>query len=72
MTRDSSSDKDLLIADLQRRLAEAEETLRAIRENEVDALVMRGHLDDEIFTIGGDPQVLQGIHGSHGARSCCA
>jgi PAS domain S-box-containing protein len=55
MTRDSSSDKDILIADLQRRLAEAEETLRAIRENEVDALVMRGPLAEEIFTIGGDP-----------------
>ena len=56
MTRDSSSDKDLLIADLRLRLAEAEETLRAIRENEVDALVMRGHLDEEIFTIGGDSE----------------
>jgi two-component sensor histidine kinase len=54
MTPDSSSDKDHLIADLRRRLAEAEETVRAIRDNEVDALVMRGHLDDEIFTIGGD------------------
>ncbi len=29
-------------SDLYRRLAEAEETLRAIREGEVDALVMRG------------------------------
>ena len=56
MTSASSSDKDLLIADLRLRLAEAEETLRAIRENEVDALVMRGHLDDEIFTIGGDSE----------------
>jgi PAS domain S-box-containing protein len=56
MTRDSSSDKDLLIADLRLRLAEAEETLRAIRENEVDALVMRGALDEEIFTIGGDSE----------------
>ena len=56
MTRDSSSDKDLLIADLRRRLAEAEETLRAIRDNEVDALVMRGALAEEIFTIGGDAE----------------
>lgn len=54
MTPDSSSDKDLLIADLRHRLTEAEETVRAIRDNEVDALVMRGHLDDEIFIIGGD------------------
>lgn len=56
MTADSSPSKDLLIAELRGRLAEAEDTLRAIRENEVDALVMRGHLDDEIFTIGGDPE----------------
>lgn len=56
MTRDSSSEKDLLIADLRRRLAEAEETLRAIRDNEVDALVMRGALAEEIFTIGGDSE----------------
>jgi PAS domain S-box-containing protein len=54
MTSVSSSNKDLLIADLRLRLAEAEETLRAIRENEVDALVMRGPLAEEVFTIGGD------------------
>jgi len=52
----SSSEKDLLIADLRLKLAEAEETLRAIRENEVDALVMRGSVADEIFTIVGDPE----------------
>lgn len=56
MTSNLSSEKDLLIDDLRRRLAEAEETLRAIRENEVDALVMRGSLDEEIFTIGGDSE----------------
>lgn len=55
MTSDSPSQKDALIIDLRRRLAEAEETLRAIRENEVDALVMRGPLAEEVFTIGGDP-----------------
>lgn len=55
MTSDSPSQKDLLITALHRRLVEAEETLRAIRENEVDALVMRGPLADEVFTIGGDP-----------------
>jgi PAS domain S-box-containing protein len=54
MTAVSSSNKDLLIADLRLRLAEAEETLRAIRDNEVDALVMRGPLAEEVFTIGGD------------------
>jgi PAS domain S-box-containing protein len=54
MTAVSPSNKDLLIADLRLRLAEAEETLRAIRDNEVDALVMRGPLAEEVFTIGGD------------------
>lgn len=54
MTANASSDKDHVIADLRQRLAEAEETLRAIRENEVDALVMRGHSTDEVFIIGGD------------------
>ncbi|MQT11961.1 sensor histidine kinase [Segnochrobactrum spirostomi] len=39
--------------DLHRRLAEAEETLRAIREGEVDALVMRGSQADEVFALGG-------------------
>jgi PAS domain S-box-containing protein len=56
MTPDSSPEKDLLIADLRRKLAEAEETLRAIRENEVDALVMRGPLAEEVFVIGGDTE----------------
>src|SRR5665213_956238 len=56
MTSDLLLQKDVLIADLRRRLADADETLRAIRENEVDALVMRGPLADEIFTIGGDAE----------------
>jgi PAS domain S-box-containing protein len=41
------------VSDLERRLAEAEETLRAIREGEVDALLVRGAQADEIFHIGG-------------------
>jgi PAS domain S-box-containing protein len=40
-------------AELRRRLAEAEDTLRAIREGEVDALVMRGADQDEVFALGG-------------------
>lgn len=39
--------------ELRRRLAEAEETLRAIREGEVDALVVRGDQEDEVFALGG-------------------
>jgi PAS domain S-box-containing protein len=40
-------------AELRRRLDEAEDTLRAIREGEVDALVVRGAEQDEIFALGG-------------------
>lgn len=56
MTQVPLSEKDQLIAELRHKLAEAEDTLRAIRENEVDALVMRGPLAEEIFTIGGDSE----------------
>jgi PAS domain S-box-containing protein len=54
MSSDLHSEKDLIIAELRHRLAEAEETIRAIRENEVDALVMRGPVAEEVFVIGGD------------------
>jgi PAS domain S-box-containing protein len=40
-------------AELRRRLDEAEDTLRAIREGEVDALVVRGAEQDEVFALGG-------------------
>src|ERR1041385_3990239 len=36
---------------LQRRLEEAEETLRAIREGEVDALVIEGPQGEVIYTL---------------------
>ena len=51
MTTPSKSHEDLLLenAELRARLEEAEETLRAIRSGEVDALVMR----DEVFTLKG-------------------
>ena len=38
---------------LRRRLEEAEETLRAIRSGEVDALVVAGRSGDQIFTLQG-------------------
>src|SRR5262249_21630961 len=41
------------VAELRRRLEEAEETLRAIRDGEIDALVMRGARQDEVFTLEG-------------------
>ncbi|MGZ3495363.1 MAG: hypothetical protein ACXWM6_13050, partial [Thermodesulfobacteriota bacterium] len=49
--------KDLLqIEDLRMRLEEAEETLRAIREGEVDALVVSGPQGDQVFTLKGAEQ----------------
>ena len=39
--------------ELLRRLEEAEETIRAIREGEIDALVVRRTQDEEVFTLHG-------------------
>src|ERR1700712_952944 len=41
------------VEDLRARLLEAEETLRAIRRGEVDALVVSGTRGDQIFTLMG-------------------
>lgn len=41
------------LAELRRRLADAEETLRAIREGEVDALVVEKETVSQVFDIGG-------------------
>jgi PAS domain S-box-containing protein len=41
------------VRDLQTRLLEAEETLRAIRRGEVDALVVEGTRGDQIYTLRG-------------------
>lgn len=40
--------------ELRRRLSEAEDTLRAIRDGEVDALVVRGGAQDQVFALGGE------------------
>ena len=39
------------IADLRSRLAEAEDTLRALRSGEVDALVVDGQSGAQVFTL---------------------
>jgi len=50
-------DKYLLqIEDLRMRLEEAEETLRAIRKGEVDALVVSGPQGDRVYTLKGAEQ----------------
>jgi two-component system, NarL family, sensor kinase len=52
---DKPTRKELLntLADLRLRLEEAEDTLRAIRHGEVDALVVSGLEGDRIFTLKG-------------------
>jgi PAS domain S-box-containing protein len=50
-------DKHLLqIEELRMRLEEAEETLRAIRKGEVDALVVSGPQGDRVYTLKGAEQ----------------
>ena len=55
MATSHPSPEDLLaeIADLRNRLEEAEDTLRAIREGEVDALVVSGPAGEQIYTLKG-------------------
>jgi PAS domain S-box-containing protein len=55
MTGESSREAQLLseLENLRTRLGEAEETLRAIRGGEVDALVVGGTRGDQIFTLKG-------------------
>lgn len=49
----SRSDLAGALAEVRERLAEAEETLRAIRSGEVDALVVAGENGDQVFTLEG-------------------
>jgi PAS domain S-box-containing protein len=55
MAGESSRESQLLseLENLRARLGEAEETLRAIRRGEVDALVVAGTQGDQIFTLKG-------------------
>jgi PAS domain S-box-containing protein len=53
----NTKDKHLVeIADLRMHLEEAEETLRAIREGEVDALVVSGPQGDQVYVLKGAEQ----------------
>jgi PAS domain S-box-containing protein len=55
MTTNRASLEDLLAenAEMRARLEEAEDTLRAIREGEVDALVVSGPAGEQIYTLKG-------------------
>jgi len=47
------------IAELRQRLADAEETLRAIRSGEIDALVVNTKLGEQVFTLQGADTVYR-------------
>lgn len=47
------------IEELRQRLAEAEETIRAIREGEVDAIVVSGQGGERVFSLTGSEQVYR-------------
>ncbi|MEA5162797.1 HWE histidine kinase domain-containing protein [Cereibacter johrii] len=47
------------IDELRRRLHEAEETLKAIRQGDVDALVVGASDDTDVYMIGGDPDICR-------------
>ena len=52
----SASRKLVELEDLRQRLADAEETLRAIRSGEVDALIVAGPDGDQVFSLKGAEQ----------------
>ena len=53
MAAQTSQDLLARIAELEVRLEESEETLRAIRTGEVDALVVAGPEGEKVFTLEG-------------------
>jgi PAS domain S-box-containing protein len=61
MSRETKSKDQLLkeVDELERRLEEAEGTLRAIRNGEVDALYVEGPGGDQIFTLKGADQTYR-------------
>ena len=56
------------IEELRARLAEAEDTLRAIREGEVDAVVVSGSKGEQVFSLTGAESVyrliVETMHGT--------
>jgi PAS domain S-box-containing protein len=61
MTMSSDAEKDLLRqnAELTRRLEEAEGTLRALRNGEVDAIIASGPHGDQVYTLRGADAVYR-------------
>ena len=53
MAAETKKDLRECIRDLQARLEEAEETLRALRNGEVDAIIAEGPEGDRVYTLKG-------------------
>jgi PAS domain S-box-containing protein len=70
----SHPDRDAGIKDLQQRLAEAEETLRAIYHGAVDALVIRGPDGPQVFTLRSAQEPYRALveHMNEGALTVSA
>jgi PAS domain-containing protein len=47
------------VEELEARLAEAEETLRAIREGEVDAVIVSGTKGEQVFSLIGTDSIYR-------------
>jgi len=67
----SETKRELLdrIAELEERLRESEETIEAIRSGEVDALVVRGPVGEQVFTLKGADRVYRSIVETMGEAS---
>ena len=59
MPEDSKKAVPESVEELKARLAEAEETLRAIREGEVDAVVVSGAQGEQIYSLVGAESVYR-------------
>ena len=62
----------LEIEELKARLEEQEETLRAIRSGEVDALMVSTPVGDKVYTLEGAEQIYRAfIETMHEGACCC-
>jgi adenosyl cobinamide kinase/adenosyl cobinamide phosphate guanylyltransferase len=55
----SKSELAAELEDLRTRLAEAEDVLRAIRNGEVDAVVVTGERGEQVYTLSGADRVYR-------------
>jgi len=59
--------------DLRTRLDEAEEILRAISQHEVDAFIVKGSQNEQVFTLqGADMRIASWSRRSTKARQACS